>query len=353
MTDTAINNAAARRLPGADRAAVYDEHARTVAPPVNELDLITPPSWDRFAAPTDLLADAGGWVPPAPAEEPAEWGTRQRIIRTLSLGLVKPAPGQEELAHRANVRTIRQAVWPRSVRIVVASPKGGVGKTPTSILLGGVLAQIRGGSVGIWDSADAANTLAARSEGTAARCISDIAAHPDDYTLPATVAMAAATQTSSADVFGSLQEREFDAGHIQSITEVLDRCYRISIADTGNVPHSPAFEAIIAHADTLVIPTVVTADSVNKALSLLRRLQETDLAAHAVVAVTRYGGPETPGLAKQLPTLFGNAGVGAIVDLPFDSHIAQGTQLTLGALSHPSKVAWTRLAATVVSNTTT
>jgi len=130
-------------------------------------------------------------------------------------------------------------------------------------------------------------------------------------------------------------------------------CYRISIADTGNVPHSPAFEAVIAHADTLVIPTVVTADSVNKALSLLRRLQETDLAAHAVVAVTRYGGPETPGLAKQLPTLFGNAGVGAIVDICFDPHIAQGTQLTLASLSHESKVAWTRLAATVVSNTTT
>jgi MinD-like ATPase involved in chromosome partitioning or flagellar assembly len=266
---------------------------------------------------------------------------------------VKPAPGQEELAHRANVRVIRQAAWPRSVRIAVASPKGGVGKTPTAILLAGILAQIRGGSVAVWDSADAANTLAARSEGIAARCISDIAEHPEDYTLPAQIAMAAATQTSSADVFGSLREREFDATHIQTITEVLDRTYRISVADTANTPHSPAYEAVLNAADTLVVPTIITADSVNKALSLLRRIHETTLATHVVVAVTRYGGPETPGLARQIPTLFHNAGVGAVVDIPFDSHIAQGTTLTLGALSHPSKVAWTRLAATVVTNTVT
>ena len=277
-------------------------------------------------------------------------GTKQRIIRTLSLGLAKPAPGQAELAHRANLRTIRQAAWPRSVRIVVASPKGGVGKTPTAVLLGGFLAQIRGGSVGIWDSADAANTLAARTEGAAARCISDIAANPDAYVLPAAVAMAAATQTSSADVFGSLQEREFDGEDIRKITEVMDRAYRISIADTGNVPHSEAFEAVIESADILVIPTIGTADSVNKALSLLRRLQDTDLPTRAVVAFLRYGGPETPNL--HVNSLFANAGVGAVVDIPFDSHIAQGTVLTVGTLSHPSKVAWTHLAATVVANIT-
>jgi MinD-like ATPase involved in chromosome partitioning or flagellar assembly len=269
----------------------------------------------------------------------------------LSLGLVKPAPGQEERAHRANVLVIQRAAWPRSVRIVIASPKGGVGKTPTALLLGGVLASIRG-FVAVYDAADAANTLAARSEGTAGQCISDIAAHPDRYMKP--TKPVPAIQSSGAHVFGSLRERKFKEEAIRNVQAVLDdAAYQISIADTANDPESDAFEAVIAAADVVVVPTIATADSVNKALSLLRRLQETDLAAHAVVAVTRYGGPETPGLAQQIPTLFHNARVGAVVDIPFDPHIATGTTLTLGSLSHPSKVAWTRLAATVVTNTTT
>jgi MinD-like ATPase involved in chromosome partitioning or flagellar assembly len=266
----------------------------------------------------------------------------------LSFGLVKPRPGREELAHRENIRMIRQAAWIRHVRIAVASPKGGVGKTPMAVLLGGKLAEIRGGSVAVWDAADAANTLAARSEGTAGQCVSDLAAHPDSSNDPVP-----AIQSSGAHVFGSLREREFGDEDIRNVQKVLDRAaYRITIADTANTPHSDAFEAVIEDADIVVVPTIITADSVNKVFGLLRRLQAKDLAASAVVGILRYGGPETPGLAEQLPGLFDTAGVGAVVDIPFDPHIATGTELTLGALSHSSDVAWTRLAASTVANIT-
>jgi hypothetical protein len=41
-----------------------------------------------------------------------------------------------------------------------------------------------------------------------------------------------------------------------------------------------------------------------------------------------------------------------VVDIPFDPHIAAGTAISIGALSHPSRVAWTRLAAATVANLT-
>ena len=357
-----------RRLPGADRARAFTEPPAPAGRPASQpalTDVLADPdtapadadgvlSWERFADPsTDVLSD-GGWEPPPPPEPPAQWGPRAAVLRVLSFGLAKPRPGQAELGYRRDVRTIRQATWPRSVRVAVANPKGGSGKTPTAVLLGGVLASVRGGSVAIWDASDAAGTLGSRTEGTAARCVSDIAADPQAYALPSTVGMVAATQTSFADVLGSLREREFTGPDITAVLDVLDATYRVSVADSGNVPHSAAFEALIGRADILVVPTTLTADSVNKAVALLRRLQAAPagLAQRAVVAVLDTRGPRTPGLAAQLEKIFAAVGVGAVVHLPFDPHIAACTALSMGALSHDSLVAWTRLAATTVANLT-
>ena len=103
-----------------------------------------------------------------------------------------------------------------------------------------------------------------------------------------------------------------------------------------------------------MVPTTLTADSVNKAVGLLRRLQDTPtgLAQHAVVAVLHTRGPQTPGLAAQINAIFAKAGVGAVVDIPFDPHIAAGTAISIASLSHDSRVAWTRLAAATVANLT-
>jgi hypothetical protein len=93
---------------------------------------------------------------------------------------------------------------------------------------------------------------------------------------------------------------------------------------------------------------------VNKAVALLRRLQDTPtgLAQRAVVAVLHTRGPQTPGLAGQIDGIFAAAGVGAVVDIPFDPHLAAGTAISLGSLSHQSRLAWTRLAAATVANLT-
>jgi MinD-like ATPase involved in chromosome partitioning or flagellar assembly len=368
---TTEQNTGTRRLPGAARARAFAEppaEAAPVARPKTAALPFSPEAAGTVSKPASAGVDEPrdspspvaswssqvvAWKPPAPSEAPAEWGRRRTVLKVLSLGLAKPKPGREELDHRRNERLIRSAAWPRSVRIAVANPKGGAGKTPTALLLGGTLATNRGGSVAVWDAADAAGSLSGIAEGVQAQCISEVEADPGRFAHPGTIAACAATQTSNADVLASLADREFSGDSIDRVLWALDRTYRISVADTGNVPHSEAFTAVIAQADILVVPTTITASSVDKALHLLDRLQATSsLTQRAVVAVLHTRGPETPGLASRMTDLFSGVGVGAVLDIPFDPAIAAGTPISLDSLNRPSRIAWTQLAAATVANIT-
>lgn len=379
-----------RRLPGAARAQAFNEPAMEEASPVVPFTpplvpphlgtaslYVTPPpsiasppavitpdepsdSGEQWRNTAQLPVAGGGqpavypgaWTPPPPREKPAEWGRKRQIVRILSLGLAHAKAGQEELQYRENIRAVREGSWPRCARIVVANPKGGVGKTPVAVALGGMLAKIRGGGVVVWDAADAAGTVGSRAEGRPGRCISEVEAHPESYGQPGTISAAVATQSSFADVLGSLQDREFTDASVQRVLWALDRSYRLSVADTGNVPHSAAFREVMSRADLVVVPTTITKDSVDKATSLLRKMQDspTGLLQRAVVAVLENRGPQTPGLAAAMDEIFHGEGVGAVVHIPFEPVIAAGTAITLGDFTHESTIAWTGLAAACTTN---
>lgn len=356
--------AARRRLPGDRRAVANQEPTAAVTPTTASVTAdLTPEPPPADGAPPPASPWADGWPAPATAglpvavridtpqekEAPATWGRRRTVIRVLSVGLVKPKPGAEELDYRRNCTLLRTTQWPRSVKIAVVNDKGGVNKTPTALILGGIIAE-QGRPVAIWDAGDQRGTLTERAEGAPSRCVSVIEEAPGDYRTPGTIGAVAAKQSSFADVFGSLTAREFSADSIRRVAWALDRTYQVQVADTGNVPHSDAFQEVIEQADILVVPTTVTADSVSKAVRLLERLQSTGLTANAVVALTRYGGPETPGLYPQLAGVFQAVGVGAVIEIPFDPVIARGTTINTRSLSRPSRLAWTRLATAVVSN---
>jgi MinD-like ATPase involved in chromosome partitioning or flagellar assembly len=294
-----------------------------------------------------LVPSFTGYQPPPAPEAPAVFGTRQKLIRILSFGLATPNPGREEVEYRDNCRTIREASWPRSMRLAVCSPKGGSGKTPTAVIVAGILGSQRGGSVAVWDACDAAGTLHTRAGGHQERCVSVIAEHPDEFTDPASVSACAATQTSYADVLASLGEREFTGDSVRAVTSVLDRTYRLQLADTANTPHSDAYRAVVDLADLLIVPTTLTADSINKSLTLLERLQESQLGQGAVVVLSHVGGPVT---VPEAHSIFAAAGVGAVVDVPFDREIAAGVEIDISRLTRASRFAWTRVGAAVVAN---
>ena len=91
---------------------------------------------------------------------------------------------------------VRQATWTRAVGILVANPKGGVGKTPVALLLGGILAAVRGGSVCVMEVSDDPGALTFRSEGAPTRGLGELVRDASMITSAGQLAGYTAPQTS-------------------------------------------------------------------------------------------------------------------------------------------------------------
>ncbi|GMA94740.1 hypothetical protein GCM10025881_15640 [Pseudolysinimonas kribbensis] len=201
----------------------------------------------------------------------ARTGVRGLIARTG----VKLAPGRSELAAlaraarlKADEDVIRQTTWPRAVGILVANRKGGVGKTPTSLILGGILASIRGGSVAVMEVSDDPGTLTYRTEGNPTRGIGELVVDHDQIRSAGQLASYTAPQTSFASVIGTTGVRpQLVATDVLHAAAVVDEFYAIRVMDSGNQPSSSAFDGALAATDALVIPVLNSAEAVLEAIS--------------------------------------------------------------------------------------
>src|SRR5690606_33007741 len=131
---------------------------------------------------------------------------RGAVVRG-SAHLVRLRPGQAEQAHLDAERRIRQATWSRSVNILVANKTGGVGKTVTSVVLSGILASVRGGSVASFEVSDATGALEKRGEGAPSRGLAELLEAVDTVGSAGALGGYTAPQTSHADVIGSVKDR--------------------------------------------------------------------------------------------------------------------------------------------------
>jgi MinD-like ATPase involved in chromosome partitioning or flagellar assembly len=308
-------------------------------------DLQTPPLQGAAAAALHQPPAGTAWSFPASAEfvpvrvhAPTE--ERRRFWRR--------GPSAQDIRQRNEATLIRDAAWQTSRRVVVAPPKSSF-KTPSSVILAGMIGEQRGGDVIAWDASEGAGTLHARSGGAQFHCVGDVALNPEKYTTRAAVSRAVAVQTSGAHIMGSLVERELRPVDVQSVFDVLNPHYSIQIADTGaNATHSPTFRETLDRAHAVVVPTTLQADSVNKSAEFIYRLHGShpELARHAVVILSHYGQQVTPGQARA--TLL-RAGAPEPLDVPFDPHIAEGGEIITARLSKPSRYAWTTVAANLVT----
>jgi MinD-like ATPase involved in chromosome partitioning or flagellar assembly len=290
----------------------------------------------------------------APAEVlPARWGWRGRV-RRASGGLVKPTPSPAEMANRHAVTTIRQATWTRAVNIIVANPKGGTGKTPTALILAGILGHYRGGYVVAWEAAESMGSLSRRAEGEPLRGLSELLSKIEDIHSAGNLGGYTAPQTSHVDVIGSIARRPVLSAHdIVAVRRVIDAYYRITVTDTGNNPGHEAFAAALATADAAVLPCLVSIDAlagVEEALAVMADdpALSAGLRTRVVVVLGHDGGPEDAEIASALRRRLEQLDVAAVVEVPFDPAIRLGGEITLSSLSEASNRAWTAVGAAVV-----
>lgn len=277
-----------------------------------------------------------------------------------SLGLpVAPGPAEVVERQRVDLRTadettVRQATWTRAVSILINNPKGGTGKTPTALLLGGVLAAIRGGSVAILEVSDDPGALNFRAEGNPQLGLGELVRDVTQIRTAGHLAGYTAPQTSFASVIGSTGRRERLTGDsVIAVTSVIDEFYGIRVMDSGNVTTSSAFQGAVSVSDVLVIPVMNAGDSVLEAIQLLDELRSAGgdsakLADTAIAIRLTDGRPENDAVRQEVERLLKDAGVSALHEIPYDAHIAERGQITLGNLNPATRDAFTSAAASVV-----
>lgn len=270
----------------------------------------------------------------------------------------KPQPNAAEIAAAELGRArslIRLSTWSRSVGILVANPKGGVGKTPLSLLTAGVLANIRGGGTIVLEVADDPGALAVRAEGPAAAGVAELLRDIDDIRGAGQLAGYIAQQTSYAAVIGTAGDREALTGDdVRRMAALTDTYYPVRVMDSGNQPSSDAFHGALDVTDVLVIPVLDALPELNGAMQLLRHLHRlgghaAELARTAIIVRMHDGRIEDPEVRSYADQLVETAGVGSVVHVPFDPHIAQRTTLSFGQLQPATTTAITHLTAAIVS----
>jgi len=292
----------------------------------------------------------------APAQG-AQRGLRG-VLSRLGLSM---APGPPELAEREQAEalrrdeeTIRQATWTRAVSVLVANQKGGVGKTPSAIIAGGVLAAARGGSVCILEVSDDPGALSFRAEGNPSRGMGELVRDVDTISSAGQLAGYTAPQTSFASVIGTVRRRpRLTHDDVTAVASVVDQYFGIRVMDSGNQPSSSAFQGAVDTADALVIPVFNAGDAVLEAVALLDVLRSAggkaaSLADHATILRLTDGRPENRQVVDRVDQIIADAGVEQVFTIPYDQHIAERGQITLGHLAPSTRRAFAAAAAGVV-----
>lgn len=314
-----------------------------------------------FHTPEDDLTALGTSNTVDPATRPAETGLRGFLTRVgikMQPNAKEVAARQAEAELRACEERIRQATWTRAVSLLVANRKGGVGKTPVAVLIGGIIAAIRGGSVAIMEVADDPNRTNFRSEGDPKRGIGQLLADLDKITSAGQLTGYTAPQTSFASVIGTVGRRSSLSGDdVKAMSALIDQYYEFRVMDSGNQYTSSAFVGAVSVTDVLVIPFVDAGDAVLDMIELLDEMralggEAAGLADNAVLIRLHHApvsaAPSQQQINQRIERIIASANVGQVFDVPFDQHIAEKSQLTLSKLQPATRDAFIRAAAGIV-----
>jgi MinD-like ATPase involved in chromosome partitioning or flagellar assembly len=273
-----------------------------------------------------------------------------------------PVLGWQRLAWRAGVRAVqpgarerRHRHWSRLARrtlrgpkvVAVFSPKGGVGKSTTTLQLGQALATVRGDLVVALDANPDSGNLIKRvrepysvySAGELYDRRGQIDRHADlgPYLTEAEGGLCVVrSDPAAADRLGPAQYR--------ALLELLSRFYSIVVVDLGTGMRESAFLAIIDAADAVVAVTRPSFDSAEvlvEGIDWLARRFPTKIAA-ATVVVNAARRP-----SERLDMELGRR-VTNVLRIPHDRHLAAGGVPQWLRLTRRTQDAYLELAATVV-----
>ncbi|WP_421648393.1 AAA family ATPase, partial [Mycobacterium marinum] len=297
-----------------------------------------PPRTTAPAQPaTEPLPDAG-----APAKQPEKpnkpvpqrgWRRWVHAVTRINFGL---SPDEK---YELDLRT-RIGRKPRgSYQIAIFGLKGGAGKTTTTVTLGTTLTHVRGDRILVLDADPGAGNLAERSGRSSPSTIADLLADPrlshyNDVRAHTSVNAANLEILPTAEYTSA--QRGLSGEDLRSAVDTVSKFYNLVLADCGAGLFDPVTLGVLDTASAIVILTNVSIDSARQAaiaLDWLRKHGYQDLASRACVAINHVAVGETNVSEQQLVRDFEQQlQPGRVVVLPWDRHIAAGTEIHLDQL---------------------
>lgn len=345
--------------PAYQQQPAYDQqqpaYEQPPAPPAPQYPSQAPPP-PPVPRPEDLLVPNQQPL----ADEPASWGWRGRLNRA-SGGMMKPKASPAELAVRTSIADIQHS-FSRPMTVVVVQPKGGAGKTPTTICLAAALGAHRGGYVVGWDDNETRGTLAVRvsnpdnQQATVWNLLSDLAAF-ERY--DARVGDLSRYVRAQPDAHFDALVSDDNPGNMAQIGEteykrlhtVLQRFYRMIIVDTGNNVRSSNWQAAVHSADQIVVVSTYQRDVGYSASWVLDHLAQSDrpeLARNAVTILSAADPTTDKEVRDQLVPHF-QARTRAVCEIPYDTELAHGGPIRWAQLAPATRNAWIHAGATIVN----
>ena len=280
-------------------------------------------------------------------------------------GMLGIGPGARERAERADRAAACQS-YGRPVTIVVADPRGGSGKTTTSLLLAGAFGTARGGGVLALENHELRGTMHLRTGApVGATNIRDLIRAQQDNEgvgqamvrigdLSGFVRHQVAGQydvlVSATKSGRSLKREEFEDVHA-----LVSRFYQLIIVDTANNESAENWKAAVDKADALVVPVKWRNDYSVPAIEMLEELENSGeervvgLVRRAVVVASHGQGDVDTRCRQHLMPYFADR-TRAVIEIDPDPHIAEGNVIQHDQLSPATRRQAERVAAEVANS---
>jgi MinD-like ATPase involved in chromosome partitioning or flagellar assembly len=275
-------------------------------------------------------------------------GWRKAVHRATGLN---PGESNKEHGRRSLISRVNQPVR-GAYSIAVLSQKGGVGKTTVTVGLGATLAATRGDRVIAVDANPDFGTLSQRGPNESASTVRDVL-FDDGIVRYSDMRIHTSQSPSRLEILASERDpatsESFSEADYRGVLRVLQRFYNIILTDCGTGLVHSAMAGVLDQADAIVVVASPAVDAARSALATLDWLARHGY-SHLVPTAVMVLSASRPGeLGLDLDQLAHNflSRARALHVVPFDEHLAEGSQIDLDLLDRKTRQAFLELAATV------
>jgi MinD-like ATPase involved in chromosome partitioning or flagellar assembly len=239
-----------------------------------------------------------------------------------------------------------------SYQIGVLGLKGGVGKTAVTVVLGSMMARVRGDRILAVDADPDCGNLADRAGRQSAATVSDLLSDKDldRYNdIRAYTSMNAANLEVLSSAEYSVARRDFNEEDWKGAVGVVSKYYNLVLADCGAGLFHSSSRAVLSTVSGLVIVASASIDGARQAavtMDWLRQNGYQDLLSRSCVVINHVTLGKTNIDVQDLVQQFErHVQPGRVIVLPWDKHIAAGTDIQLDLLDKTFRRRITELAA--------